>query len=86
MAQLIEQLNLRKNRMYNDSPTDLITIKEVEKTTGFKKSVIYLRIKQGVFPNQVKLGSRTARWIRGEIEAWKQEQINLRDERIKKQL
>lgn len=65
--------------MFNDSPTDLITIKEVEKTTGFKKSAIYLRIGQGAFPKQVKLGSRTARWVRGEIEAWKQELIKQRN-------
>ncbi|MDI8838624.1 AlpA family phage regulatory protein, partial [Salmonella enterica subsp. enterica serovar Anatum] len=30
------------------------------------------------FPRQVKLGSRIARWVRGEIEAWKQEMINQR--------
>ncbi|HEM7975804.1 TPA: AlpA family phage regulatory protein [Citrobacter koseri] len=24
---------------------------------------------QGTFPRQVKLGSRTARWVRGEVEA-----------------
>lgn len=65
--------------MYKDLPTDLITIKEVEKTTGFKKSAIYLRIGQGTFPRQVKLGSRTARWGRGEVEAWKQEIIKQRD-------
>ncbi|EDT7238847.1 TPA: helix-turn-helix transcriptional regulator [Salmonella enterica subsp. enterica] len=65
--------------MYKDLPTDLITIKEVEKTTGFKKSAIYLRIVQGTFPRQVKLGSRTARWVRGEVEAWKQEIIKQRD-------
>lgn len=65
--------------MYKDLPTDLITIKEVEKTTSFKKSAIYLRIGQGTFPRQVKLGSRTARWVRGEVEAWKQEMINQRD-------
>ncbi|HHR4437791.1 AlpA family transcriptional regulator [Salmonella enterica subsp. enterica serovar Corvallis] len=65
--------------MFNDSPTDLITIKEVEKTTGFKKSAIYLRIGQGTFPRQVKLGSRTARWVRGEVDAWKQDIIKQRE-------
>ncbi|EAA8769994.1 AlpA family transcriptional regulator [Salmonella enterica subsp. enterica serovar Anatum] len=64
--------------MYKDLPTGLITIKEVEKTTGFKKSAIYLRMGRGTFPRQVKLGSRIARWVRGEIEAWKQEMINQR--------
>lgn len=66
--------------MYNDSPTDLITIKEVEKTTGIKKSTIYIQISQGEFPKQVKLGSRTSRWVRGEVEAWKQEWIKQRGE------
>ncbi|MEY6764105.1 helix-turn-helix transcriptional regulator [Kluyvera ascorbata] len=66
--------------IYAALPTDLLTIKEVEKTTGIKKSNIYLQISQGVFPKQVKLGSRTSRWVRIEVEAWKQEWIKRRVE------
>ncbi|EGQ6365068.1 AlpA family transcriptional regulator [Salmonella enterica] len=66
--------------IYAALPTDLLTIKEVEKTTGIKKSNIYLHISQGVFPKQVKLGSRTSRWVRSEVEAWKQEWIKRRVE------
>ncbi|EAV7503852.1 AlpA family transcriptional regulator [Salmonella enterica] len=66
--------------IYAALPTDLLTIKEVEKTTGIKKSNIYLQISQGVFPKQVKLGSRTSRWVRSEVEAWKQEWIKRRVE------
>ena len=66
--------------IYAALPTDLLTNKEVEKTTGIKKSNIYLQISQGVFPKQVKLGSRTSRWVRSEVEAWKQEWIKRRVE------
>ncbi|MGG2142194.1 helix-turn-helix transcriptional regulator [Symbiopectobacterium sp. RP] len=55
------------------SDTDLITIKEVERSVGLKKSCIYLHISNGKFPKQKKLGTRTVRWVRGEIEAWKKQ-------------
>lgn len=53
--------------------TDLISMKEVERTVGLKKSSIYARIKNGEFPKQKKLGSHAARWVRGEIEEWKKQ-------------
>lgn len=56
-----------------NSDTDLIPMKEVERTVGLKKSSIYDRIKKGEFPKPKKLGSHAARWVRGEIEDWKQQ-------------
>lgn len=53
--------------------TDMITIKEVERSVGHKKSFIYDRISKGEFPAPKKLGSRTSRWLRSEVEAWKKQ-------------
>lgn len=55
------------------SDTDMITIKEVERSVGHKKSFIYDRISKGEFPPPKKLGTRTSRWIRGEVEEWKKQ-------------
>ncbi|EGJ0969428.1 AlpA family phage regulatory protein [Salmonella enterica] len=55
------------------SDTDLINIKEVERSVGLKKSSIYERISNNEFPNPKKLGSRTSRWVRGEVEEWKKQ-------------
>lgn len=55
------------------SDTDLITLKEVERSVGLKKSCIYDRISNNEFPKPKKLGSRTSRWVRGEVEAWKKQ-------------
>ncbi|HFI7901443.1 helix-turn-helix transcriptional regulator [Escherichia coli] len=55
------------------SDTDLINIKEVERSVGLKKSSIYERISHNEFPKPKKLGSRTSRWVRGEVEEWKKQ-------------
>ncbi|ENU4469521.1 helix-turn-helix transcriptional regulator, partial [Salmonella enterica] len=52
---------------------DLINIKEVERSVGLKKSSIYERISNNEFPKPKKLGSRTSRWVRGEVEEWKKQ-------------
>lgn len=57
------------------SDTDMITLKEVERAVGHKKTFIYDRISKGEFPAPKKLGTRTSRWLRGEIEAWKKQFI-----------
>ena len=55
------------------SDTDLINIKEVERSVGLKKSSIYERISNNEFPKPKKLGSRTSSWVRGEVEEWKKQ-------------
>lgn len=57
------------------SDSDLINIKEVERSVGHKKTFIYDRISKGEFPAPKKLGTRSSRWLRGEIEAWKKQFI-----------
>lgn len=52
---------------------DLLTMKEVEKLVTLKKSTIYEMIKRKEFPSQHKIGVRAARWLRGEINEWKQQ-------------
>lgn len=48
----------------------LIRLPEVETRTGLKKSTIYLRMKQGVFPACVRQGPRTVAWPESRISAY----------------
>ncbi|MEO9944042.1 AlpA family transcriptional regulator [Paraglaciecola sp.] len=50
---------------------------EVERTTGLKKSTIYLLVKQNEFPKPISLGLRASGWLMSEINQWKQERIAL---------
>jgi prophage regulatory protein len=46
-----------------------MTLKEVEKKVGLKKSAIYARAATGEFPQAVKIGAAT-RWSEAELDEW----------------
>ena len=44
--------------------------------TGLSRSTIYLRMKSGSLPKQVKLGgARAVAWVESEIDEWMSQQI-----------
>lgn len=47
----------------------LLTLKEVTKKTGFKKSTIYKFIKTKNFPSPIKFG-RSSRWAEEKVDEW----------------
>jgi prophage regulatory protein len=51
-------------------PSRIIRIREVIAITGLSRSSIYLAIKQGTFPMQVKLSTRSSGWLHNEVIAW----------------
>ena len=53
----------------------LLRLPEVKYRTGFGKSAIYARMKDGTFPQGIKLGPRTTVWSSEEIDAWVADQI-----------
>lgn len=53
-----------------DSSDRIIRIREVIEITGLSRSSIYLLIKKGEFPAQVKLSTRSSGWFRREIKNW----------------
>lgn len=53
----------------------ILRMPEVERTTGLKKSTIYLLIKQSQFPSPISLGGRASGWLLSEINQWKAERI-----------
>lgn len=47
--------------------TRLIRRPEVEQLTGYRRSSIYARIHQGIFPPPITIGARSVAWIADEI-------------------
>lgn len=55
----------------NASTSDrIIKLREVIAMTGLSRSSIYLLIKKGTFPVQVKLSTRSSGWFLSEINSW----------------
>ncbi len=48
----------------------MLRLPEVEITSGLKRSTIYKKIKEGVFPPPVKLTERSSAWRESEIQEW----------------
>jgi len=51
---------------------------EVETKTGLGTSALYKRVKDGLFPAPIRLGSgaRSVGWVEADVNAWIEEQIS----------
>lgn len=56
----------------------LVSLDEVTRLTGKRRSSIYSDVKAGTFPAPVKVGS-ASRWVYAEVEAWVMARIRERD-------
>lgn len=45
----------------------ILRLRAVQQATGYSRSTIYLRIKQGLWPRQVALGPRCIGWPQQEV-------------------
>ena len=48
----------------------LMTRSEVEERTGLSRTSIYRLMREGTFPEPIKIGPRAVRWHESEIEAY----------------
>lgn len=53
----------------------ILRLPEVKSRTGLSRSTIYLRVKEGKFPEPVSLGERAVGWIESEVQKWLEEKI-----------
>ena len=53
----------------NSSALTLLRRRQVELRTGYARSTLYLRVKQGLWPRPVRLGIRAVGWPAGEVAA-----------------
>jgi len=56
--------------IYSD-PEELIPLSKVIEEIGLKKSTIYRMISHKEFPRPYKLGKKSIRWKRSQLERWK---------------
>jgi predicted DNA-binding transcriptional regulator AlpA len=55
----------------------LIRLNEVVAMCGLSKASIYDGVKQGTFPEPIKIGCRASAWLKHEVETWIEERIAL---------
>jgi prophage regulatory protein len=57
------------------SKTKIIRRLEVETMTGLKRSSIYAKMAEGIFPKSINLGTRAVGWIESEVQDWLKNRI-----------
>jgi len=50
----------------------MLKVNQVEKMVGISESTIYKLVKQGMFPEQVRISTRCVRWRLSEVQEWMQ--------------
>lgn len=63
------------------SDLELLTRQQVEKLIGIKRSTIYKLMREGVFPEPIKISGGTVRWPKAELETWVNSRPRARGER-----
>ena len=48
----------------------LLRREEVEERTGLARTTIYRKMREGSFPEPLKVGARAVRWPASEIDTW----------------
>ena len=59
----------------NRAQSRFLRLSEVLQMTGMGKTFIYDRMKDGTFPKQIQLGSRSVVWNEQEVIKWMEEQM-----------
>jgi len=59
---------------YSDD-IEFIRLREVKELTSLSTTTVYDRMKKGLFPRQIILGTRTVRWIKSEVLEWNRQQV-----------
>ena len=55
---------------YKGNESMLMTLRQVRAMTAMGKSTVYRKVDDGTFPRPIRLGPRTVRWRRWEVEGW----------------
>jgi prophage regulatory protein len=67
-----KQQMTRREHLTRERPrlTRVLRLREVEQTTGIRRSTIYESMEAGTFPRPIKVGPRAVGWLEHEIVAW----------------
>ncbi len=58
-----------------DTSPRILKMPKVLVQTGLSKSAVYRGIKEGKFPQPIRLGKRSVGWLEDEVLAWLQSRI-----------
>jgi predicted DNA-binding transcriptional regulator AlpA len=64
--------------MTTNSHEEFLPIGEVMRRCGLSKASVYLYVRRGTFPKQVRVGQRLSRWIASEVAQWMRERVDAR--------
>ena len=53
----------------------IVRLPELIEQTGLSRTTIYLRMKEGKFPERVSLGGRSIGWLESDLKKWFESQI-----------
>lgn len=53
-----------------ENQTSLLRISEVIRRVGYKRTQIYLMIREGRFPQNIQIGPRAVAWDSNDIDEW----------------
>ncbi len=56
--------------MTTGSPNRLLRLGEVLARSGLSRSTLYRQMRDGSFPEPLRIGVRSVGWLESEIEAW----------------
>jgi len=62
-----------------DAQDRLLTIREVEAFARLSKPTIYILVKRGEFPRQLRLGPNRVAWLKSEVLAWIEDRAAARE-------
>lgn len=66
---------MKSSKNQINKETRLIRRKEVQAKTGLGTSSIYALMKQGKFPQSLKLSERRVAWVESDVDQWVAERI-----------
>lgn len=61
---------------FDSQPRCILRLPEVIRRTGFKRSYIYQLMREGKFPQAIRIGVRSVGWDSYAIEQWIEERLN----------
>ena len=56
--------------MATQSANSVLRLNEVQARTGLSRTTIYRKMREGSFPEPLKIGARAVGWPESEIEVW----------------
>ena len=58
-----------------NSPAVFISLSEVERRVGLRKTALYRAVREGRFPRPVRVTPKAVRWCAAEVDKWQADRL-----------